>query len=233
VTAVGSTLINFDSYNPTSDAGFGTSFGSGTSVGYIGTYAYSGGGADGGPNDVISPVTGRSGGAADGGQDWAVDLTLNAESVYGGALGIWMSCVNASSYNGISFWARGMLPTGTCSGDAGSGSCFALMLGTAATAAPSDGGVGTCSGTSSTCVAPKAANLQLSNTWTQFQIPWSSFTGGMGGGTAYTPDGSGITGLTFVLSLAWSQSDASADGAVTYVPTPASMDLQIDDVGFF
>jgi hypothetical protein len=233
VTATGPTLVNFENYNPLSDAGFSTYFGSGTSVGYIGVYAFSGGGADGGPNDTLTPVTGESGGAIDGGQDWAVDLRLNDESVYGGGLGVWMSCVSASSYQGISFWARGQTPVGTCAADAGGGSCFALAVGTAATSLAGDGGAGTCAGTASTCVSPQASNLQLSNTWTHFQIPWSSFTGGSAGGAAYTVDGSGIVGLTFSVSLAWSASEAGADGAVTYAPTPANIDLQVDDIGFF
>lgn len=233
VTANSPTLINFENYNAMSDAGFNTYFGSGSSVGYIGPYAYSGGGPGGGVNWTLSPVTGRTGGPIDGGQDWALDMKLTQESAYGGGLGFWMSCVNASTYKGITFWARGQTPAGTCSADAGGGSCFAVQLSTAATTVVGDGGAGTCAGTSTTCVSPQATNLPLSITWTQYQIPWANFSGGMATGAAYTPDGNGLAGLTFVVSLTWTASDAGTapDGATTYVPVPATIDFQVDDIG--
>lgn len=233
MNAVSPVLINFENYNPMSNTGFTTWFGSGSSVGYIGPYAYSGGGRDGGTNSTLTPVTGQTGGAIDGGQDWAIDLHLTQESGYGGALAFWMNpCVSASAYKGISFWVRGQTPTGTCPADAGGGSCFSFSLGTAATSVVTDGGAGTCTGTSSTCVAPQANNLPLSMVWTQIQIPWSHFTGGMTNGTAYTPTGDGIGGMTFSVGLTWAQVDASADGAAIYGPVPADIDLQIDDIQF-
>jgi hypothetical protein len=210
------------------DAGFSTYFGSGSNVGYVGVYAFSGGGPDGGVDYTVTPVTGRTGGTVDGGPDWAVDFKLTDESVYGGALGIWMSCINAPSYSGISFWVRGQTPTGTCSADAGGGSCFSVSLSTAATTVPADGGAGSCVGTSSTCVSPKAADLPISTTWSQIKIPWTSFVGGMAGGVAYTPNGDGIAGLLFNVSLVYAPNEAG-----TYVPVPANIDLQIDDVGFY
>jgi hypothetical protein len=232
VTAISPVLINFENYNPMSDAGFETWFGGGSSVGYIGPYAYSGGGPDGGVNWTLSPVTGRTGGEIDGGQDWAIDFHLTQESVFGGALAFWMTCVNASAYKGISFWARGQTPTGTCPADAGGGSCFSFSFSTEATSVAADGGAGTCMGTSATCVGPQANNLPLSMVWTEYQIPWSQFAGGLVDGTAYTPNGQGIVGMTFSVGLTWGELDASADGAAIYGPTPANIDLQIDDIGF-
>ena len=221
----GPVLLNFEGYNPTSDGGgFNGSFGTWPQLGYIGPYAYSGGGPDGGTNWTLKPVTGQTGGTIDGGQDWALDLTLTQESGYGGALGFWMSCANASAYKGISFWARGQTPMGTCSADAGSGSCFSMSISTTATSLVADGGVGTCTGTSTTCVGPQATNLPLSMTWTQFQIPWAQFGGGMTGGVPYTPTGDGITGLTFNLGLLW----MAVEGG--YAPIPATLDFQVDDI---
>jgi hypothetical protein len=216
-----------------SDGGFSTYFGSGSSVGYIGVYAYSGGGPGGAANYTLTPVTGRTGGLVDGGQDWAINFALTNETQYGGALGVWMSCVTASSFSGVSFWVRGQTPVGTCSSAAGGGSCFSVTLSTQSTTLVGDAGTGDCTGTSSTCVSPQATNLPISTTWSQVMIPWANFTGGMAGGTAYSVNGSGITGLTFNVSLVWSAVDAGADGAVTYAPTPADLDLQIDDIGFY
>jgi hypothetical protein len=217
-----------------SDAGFSTYFGSGSSVGYIGVFAYSGGGLDGGVDYTLTPVTGRTGGLLDGGQqDWAINFSLMDEAKYGGALGIWMSCVNASSYNGVSFWVRGQTPVGTCSSANGGGSCLSVTLSTQSTSLPTDGGTGDCMGTSSTCVSPHAADVPISTTWSKVTIPWANFVGGMTGGTAYTPNGSGITGITFNVSLVWTASDAGGDGATTYVPVPANIDLQVDDIGFY
>jgi hypothetical protein len=233
VTANSPVLINFDRYSPTGAAGaagFDTFFGSGTSTGYIGPYAFSGGAADGGVDWTLTPVTGSSGGTIDGATDWAVNFTVTNEAVYGAGLGFWMSCVNAQSYSGISFWARGQTPIGTCSADAGGGSCFTMSIGTAATTPPgADAGAGTCSGTATTCVNPMVSDLSLSTSWTQFKIPWSRFTGGMSGGSAYTPNGAGLIGISFGLSLVYTGVDGGAAGTV-YVPVPATLDLQIDDV---
>jgi hypothetical protein len=233
LTASSPLLINFDRYTPSGPAGaagFDTFFGSGTSVGYIGPYAFSGGGSDGGVDWTLTPVTGSSGGTVDGAQDWAVNFTVTDESVYGAGLGFWMSCVNAQSYSGISFWARGQTPIGTCAADAGGGSCFTMSIGTIATTpVDPDGGAGTCTGTTATCVNPMVSNLALSTTWTQFHIPWSMFTGGMSGGSAYTPNGAGLIGISFGLSLVYTGVDGGASGVV-YVPVPANLDLQIDDI---
>jgi hypothetical protein len=172
-------------------------------------------------------------GTVDGGTDWAIDFKLTNESVYGGGLGFWISpCVNASSYKGISFWARGQTPAGGCPAEAGAGGCFSFSLGTAATTAVSDAGAGTCTGTGTACAAPQVSGLPLSMTWTQFQIPWSSFTGGMANGAASNPTGDGLLGLTFAVNLAFVPVDAGPDGAAIYGPMPANLDLQIDDIQF-
>jgi hypothetical protein len=233
VTANGPVLIDFDRYSPTGPAGasgFDTFFGSGTSVGYIGPYAFSGGPGDGGVNWSLTPVTGSSGGTIDGSTDWAINMAVADETVFGAGLGFWMSCLDATSYGGISFWARGQSPVGTCSADAGGGSCFTLSVTTAATTVPgTDGGAGSCGGTSTTCVNPMVANLPLTLDWTQYEIPWSQFVGGMAGGSAYTPDGAGLLGISFGLSLVYTGVDGGATGTV-YVPVPSDLDLQIDDI---
>jgi hypothetical protein len=229
VSAVSPVLIDFDRYSPTGPAGaegFDTYFGSGNAVGYIGPYAYSGVMT----NTSITPVTGRTGGTIDGSTDWGLNLTVTQESVYGAGLGLWMSCLNASSYKGISFWARGQTPIGTCSADAGGGSCFNVVLSTASTTLSTDGGAARCMGTSTTCVEPTASNLQLTTTWTPFRLAWSQFVGGMANGSAYVPTGDGLIGLSFGLSLVYQGVDAGGDAGVVYQPVPADLDFQIDDI---
>ncbi len=228
VAALSPTLIDFNAFNPLSTNGFDTFFGSGTNVGYIGPFAYSGGAPDGGVDWVINPVTGRTGGLADGGMDWAMDFVVTDEAKYGASLGLWMSCVNGSTYKGITFWARGQTPIGTCSADAGSGSCFSVTLSTSATSAMTDAGAG-CTGT---CASPVASNLPLTLSWMQFQIPWAEFAGGLVNGASYTPTGDGIIGLQFNLSLTYPPVDGGPDAGTIYPPQAANLDFQLDDVGF-
>jgi hypothetical protein len=212
-------LINFDTYNGTTAANlFGTAFGGatpGTGTAYIGPYGYSGGNT----NWTLSMVTGESGGlTAAGTQDWGLDLTVTQESVFGGGVGFWMtSCANATTFKGISLWARGAGPTGT----------FTAILGTSNTT--STGSLGTCTGT---CASPSAQNIPLSTAWTQVMLPWAMFTGGLANGVAYTPTGANISGLNFQSNLTYVQVDAGPDGAAIYGPAAATLDFQIDDVEF-
>jgi hypothetical protein len=234
VPVTGPVLINFDNYNPMADGGFNGSFGTWPQAGYIGPYPFSGGGPDGMPNGNVSldPVAGETGGLIDGGQDWALELRATKESVYGAGLGFWMSCANASQYKGISFWARGQTPTNTMS----------LTLSTVDTTPVSAQPPGTCAGmtsqplcatplTTGACCSPTTLNIPLTMVWTNIQIPWAMFAGNAGG-AAYVPTGANITGLTFGLSLAYSQVDAAPDGAGIYGPAAADLDLQVDDISF-
>ena len=229
------TLISFETYNPMSDAGFNSFFGVWPIQGYFGPYAFSGGGADGVANANVSlnPVTGQTGGLIDGGQDWALELKAAHESQWGAGLGFWMTCANASAYKGISFWVRGQTPSNT----------FSLTLSSLDTTPTSSQPPGMCSGmtsqplcatplTAGACCAPTALAIPLTMAWTNVKLPWATFTGGNTGGTAYTPTGANITGLSFSLNLSYSQVDAGPDGAAIYGPTPADIDFQIDDIGF-
>ncbi len=233
VPVTGPVLINFENYNPLLDGGnFNGSFGTWPQLGYIGPYFFSGGGPDGGPNASIDPVTGQTGGLIDGGEDWAIELRVNQESVYGAALSFWMSCANASAYKGISFWVRGQTPTNTVS----------LTVSTLDTTPTSAQPPGTCPGmtsqalcgatpTAGACCSPYKSSIPVTMVWTNIQLPWAMFTGNAGG-TTYTMTGASITGLTFNMSLDYSEVDAGPDGAAIYGPTPANLDLQIDDITF-
>jgi hypothetical protein len=223
VTPLNPVLINFDTYNGSTLAqDYGEAFGgatvaSGTS--YTGPYGFSGGGPGGAVDYTLSMVTGRTGGLTDAGlQDWAVDLALMDEVVWGGGVGIWMTCANASSFKGISFWARGQIP----------GNDLSLSLVTADTTPVSTGG--TCTGS---CVAPQVVSLPLDGlVWTQVTVPWASFVGGIASGAAYTPTGDNLAGLTFTVALDYAAVDAGPDGAAIYGPVPANIDFQLDDIEF-
>ena len=67
--------------------------------------------------------------------------------------------------------------------------------------------------------------------WTNVQLPWAKFTGNAGG-ASYTLTGADIDGLTFNMNLNYGEVDAGPDGAGIYGPTPADLDLQIDDIAF-
>jgi hypothetical protein len=219
VVPISPVLINFDTYNGMTAAdNFGTAFGgatAGTGNAYIGPYGYSGGVT----NWALSMVTGESGGlTAAGTQDWGLDLTVTQESVFGGGIGFWMtSCANASTFKGISFWARGMGPSGT----------FTAILGTSLTTAVASQGM--CTGM---CAPPQAQNIPLSTAWTQVMLPWAMFTGGVASGVAYAPNGDNISGLSFQSNLIYVQVDAGPDGSAIYGPAAATIDFQVDDVEF-
>lgn len=217
-------LNNFDSYTGTTpllaSAPFGPPY---PLAGYTGPFNYAG--ADGGLDGVLSMVTGRTGGTVDGGgMDWAIDLSVMPESQYENAIGMWMSCANASAFKGVSFWVRGQMPN------------FALSvtLSTNDTALTSGGG--TCTGT---CADPAASSLNDAGlpvafpVWTEIQLPWAAFTGGLVNGAAYVPTGNHLTGIQFVVkNVVFVPVDAAADGAVIYGEVPGSIDLQLDDVEF-
>ncbi len=229
----GPSLINFEGYNPTLDGGnFNGSFGTWPQLGYIGPYAFSGGAPDGGPNYTLNPVTGQTGGLVDGGADWGIELHVMQETHFGAGLGFWMSCANASAYKGISFWVRGQVPSNSIS----------LTLSTLDTTPTSAQPPGTCPGmtsqalcgtppTAGACCAPFAASIPVTMVWTNVQLPWAKFTGNAGG-ASYALTGAEIDGLTFNMNLNYGEVDAGPDGAAIYGPTPADLDLQIDDIAF-
>jgi hypothetical protein len=233
VPVTGPSLINFENYNPTLDGGnFNGSFGTWPQLGYIGPYAFSGGAPDGGPNYTLNPVTGQTGGLIDGGADWGIELHVMQETHFGAGLGFWMSCANASAYKGISFWVRGQVPSNSIS----------LTLTTLDTTPTTAQPPGTCPGMTSpalcgtppaagACCAPFAASIPVTMVWTNVQLPWAKFTGSAGG-ASYTLTGADIDGLTFNMNLNYGEVDAGPDGAGIYGPTPADLDLQIDDIAF-
>jgi hypothetical protein len=144
--------------------------------------------------------------------------TSGQASNWGGAIGLWMGCVDASSYKGISFWVKGTAPKGTA----------ALNLATEATSEPdaSDpAGGGTC--TSGTC-APATIEFPVTTEWTKVMVTWDTFTAGTANGATVTTTGGNITGMSWNVGLNFH--DAGGDAG--YVGTPAAYGIEIDDIEF-
>jgi hypothetical protein len=155
----------------------------------------------------------------------AVSLaTAGQATVYGGGIGIWTSgCLDASSYNGVTFWARGIAP------NAGNAS-MTLMLEETTPSVPAAGSTnrGTCTGTGDQC-KPPAFTFPVTDTWTQIHATWAQFTGGNSNGTPVTVTGVRIWQFQWDIGLAFVP---ETDGGAVYVPVPAAYELQIDDVAF-
>jgi hypothetical protein len=209
----------------------------GTALDVATQYTFQWGGATAGTGNGLAGVYGYSGGLTnyaftfkaghDATSNWALDYTLTNESVYGGALAFWMNptCLDASAYKGISFWARGQSATGL----------FTATVATEDTSPPdatNPAGGGTCMGTSATCVHPSTMDLALTPDWQQFQIPWAMLKPGLRAGIAYIPTGSNVTALTFQVGLMYVPRSDAGDLDAGFVPVPGGADLQIDDVGF-
>lgn len=152
--------------------------------------------------------------------EFALGISDTLAEVQGGGMGIWMTqCLDASTYNGISFWVRGNAPTG-------SAALRVLMEETTPESGTTD--VGTCPGaTEDECVAP-ALSFQVEETWMQIRAPWSDFTPGTAAGTLVVADGRNIWRLQFDVGLAWAP---DADGV--YGPVAAPYELAIDDLSFY
>jgi hypothetical protein len=142
--------------------------------------------------------------------------TTSNASKWGGALGMWMSCIDASAYQGISFWVKGSTPNSTGT----------LNLATETTSEPDktdSAAGGTC--TSGTC---KAASIEfpISTTWSQVLVKWDAFTAGTANGSTVTTTGKDITGLSWNVGLAFT----SAGGDAGYVAVPGQYSISVDDV---
>ena len=205
-------LANFEGYDGTTAAdkwgwAFNAPSGSAKAV-YAGLYEYDDG--------TGSPAVSIAGPGSNDSKYGAKLATGSQASKWGGALGIWMGCVDASAYQGISFWVKGTAPTNSGT----------MTLASEATSAPNKddpAGGGTC--TSGTCAAP-SIEFPVSSTWTQVLVKWDALKPGTANGSTVTTTGKDITGLSWGVSLAY----ASAGGDAAYTPVAASYDLEVDDI---
>jgi hypothetical protein len=145
---------------------------------------------------------------------------------YGGGLGLWISaCLDASAFEGVSFWVRGNSPSGEGK--------FSLLMNetTSNVGEMADEKIGTCDGTDTgdmpTCVHPTYM-FPVTDTWTQIEVAWNEFTAGNANGPVVRPDGHNIWQLQVDVGLVW----VEGEGGV-YTPTPDEYEFAIDDVTFF
>jgi hypothetical protein len=206
------TLADFETYvSGTSADTFSFSFngppGSPLSVS-SGSYQYS----DGTGAQSLAMVPGD-------GSGYAASISNELASAWGGALGLWMGCIDASSFDGLAFSVRGQVPGGTAT-------VTTLTEGTSAPSATDPAAGGTCL---DGC-APATASFPVNAEYRRVLLPWSSFTAGTANGQSLPLTGGGITGLTFSVALDWAE---VASGAGTYGPVASGYELALDDVGFF
>jgi hypothetical protein len=145
---------------------------------------------------------------------YAASISNTRATGWGAQLGMWMGCIDASAYQGISFWVQGSIPTPTAT----------MTMASEATSAPDSTGYGGGTCTSGTC-NPASITFPVTSSWTQVLVPWGTFTPGTANGGNTTTTGNGITGLSFNVGLAYA---AIGDGG--YAATPAAYNLSIDNV---
>jgi hypothetical protein len=156
--------------------------------------------------------------------NYGLSFDVVQENVWGGGFGIWLqpTCVDATSFKGVSFWIRGVTPTNT----------FSVSLDMDSTTLPSaadPAGGGTCPGTMDTCKAPIRTELPLAVDWTQVMIPWAEFSPGTSGATAVTATGDNVTGITFSFAVSFVESEPES---MIYVPVPGDINVVVDDLSF-
>jgi len=156
-------------------------------------------------------------GPGNAGSKYAAGMSNPQASKWGAQMGLWMSCVDASTYQGLSFWVKGTVPTASA----------AVTMTSEATSAPDatgDGG-GTC--TSGTCAAA-SATFPVSPTWTQVIVTWGAFTAGTANGANVPTTGNGVTGVSWNLGLTYAAGPGGPDAG--FFPVPAPYSLVVDDV---
>jgi hypothetical protein len=158
--------------------------------------------------------------------NYGISISNTGASEWGGGFGFWMGCVDASGYSGITFWVRGSTPTGKAN----------VSLAMEETNPPDEddpAGGGTCidTGTDDKECSGPSAEFDLTDTWTQIQISWSSFDPGMAAaGVSVPATGDNIAGISFNSQLRWIE-DPNSPG--TWIAELGAYELVVDDLSFY
>lgn len=144
-----------------------------------GTYIYT---------DLMAPAEDPSTSmlAFDAGHDTSSTKALIGKihnATWGGGMGLWFGCMDASVYSGVTFWARGASPAGK----------VRVNLTIDEAVKVSEGGSCPEAGP---CVRP-FAEIEVTDEWTEVTLAWADFTPGDSGGTALPGGGAAINGLDF------------------------------------
>ena len=152
--------------------------------------------------------------------NYAVSVSNTEATEWGGGLGFWFTCMDATAYAGISFYVRGSTPVGT----------IGVSLAMEETSPPSEedpAGGGTCE------VEPceqATAEFTITTDWTLVQLAWTDFTAGTSGTTSVPVTGANITGINLSANLEWIEDPDNAD---TWIPVAGAYSLEIDDLAFY
>jgi hypothetical protein len=158
--------------------------------------------------------------AAQFGTTTPVGLVDGGTGDFGGFLELYFpatipGCIDATGYHGISFWAQGT----------SGAQAFGVSVGTVESVDIQGGGL--CDDTMDAAACKDfTAKYTLPTTWTQFQVPWTSFTGGMvtPGGCAQPP-GSGLLRIQFFPYELYP--------APTYTISPMPYSMSVDDIELY
>lgn len=135
---------------------------------------------------------------------------------WGGAVGMWMGCIDASAYTGLSLAVKGPVPSGLVT----------LTVSMQETTPPDsmnpDAG-GTCE---SDC-SEASVDIDVTDAWSQVVIPFSAFSPGTANAASIPVTGDNITGLNFSVQLAYVE-DPQNEGE--YIPDTAPYDFSFDDL---
>jgi hypothetical protein len=223
VTPTTASLTGFETYDgvmPAFDTGSWT-FQIGTA--YAGLYPLSENSAGTTTRSPTYSLTIASGGA--NASMWAAHAANTATADWGGGIGLWMGCIDASAYTGLTFWVKGT----------GATNMMTVSLATEDTSPPDPMDPrkgGNCENVpaGSTCSGP-SASVAFTAEWTQVMLPWDFFAAGVGAaGVAVPATGDKLTGLSFVAQMSYVPNPADDGG--TYVPEPGAFEISIDDIGF-
>jgi hypothetical protein len=222
VTMQSPTIASFETYDgTTAPVDFSWVFG-GATDGMLGvhtsTYAY----GDGSVTPVLSILAGHGG-------NYGLTVSVTNASKWGEGFGLYLldeqykpACIDASAYKGVTMWVRGVVPTGT----------FSFTLAMSQAIAPSTTGPGgSCTGIDdTTCKAPTASGLPISETWTQVDVLWADLLGGLSGpDLPLVANGDNITGFSFGANLIFMP---ESEGSMVYVPVPGDISVVVDDIAF-
>jgi hypothetical protein len=155
--------------------------------------------------------------------NWAAQGSNMTTTDWGGGVGIWMGCINASTFSGITFYVRGSTPTGMAT----------LSLAMEDTTVPDPmnaAGGGTCTpAPAEGCSGPSHA-FAVTLDWTQITVPWATFMPGRGaGGVAVMATGDELTGMSFGAGINYVPNPVDG-GMPAYVPEPGTYELSIDNL---
>lgn len=124
-------------------------------------------------------------------------------ATWGGGMGLWFGCMDASVYTGVTFWARGASPAGKVK----------LNLTVDKAVKVAEGGSCPDAGT---CVRP-FVEIEVTEEWQEITLAWADFMPGDAGGTALPAEVDAINGLDF---------------GIPNDNTSRELELAIDDVAF-